>query len=84
LTSLSFAHSAEVLVMLVLGGTGRLWGALVGTLVFMVVHHFAASVDPFSWMFVIGGLLLAVVLFMRGGLTGALAALVARRPEAGQ
>lgn len=84
LTSLGFAHSAEVLVMLVLGGTGRLWGALAGTLVFMVVHHFAAAVDPFRWMFVIGGLLLVVVLFMRGGITGALAALAARRPGAGQ
>jgi len=72
LTSLGFAHSAEVLVMLVLGGTGRLWGALAGTLVFMVVHHFAAAVDPFRWMFVIGALLLVVVLFMRGGITGAL------------
>lgn len=72
LSSLGFAHSAEVLVMLVLGGTGRLYGALVGTVVFMVVHHFAAAVDPFRWMFVIGGLLLVVVLFMRGGITGAL------------
>ena len=77
LTSLGFAHSAEVLVMLVLGGTGRLWGALVGTLVFMVVHHYAAAADPFRWMFVIGGLLLVVVLFMRGGITGALATLAA-------
>jgi branched-chain amino acid transport system permease protein len=79
LTSLGFAHSAEVLVMLVLGGTGRLWGALVGTLVFMVVHHFAAAADPFRWMFVIGGLLLVVVLFMRGGISGALASLASRR-----
>jgi len=78
LTSLGFAHSAEVLIMLVLGGTGRLWGALVGTLVFMVVHHFAAAADPFRWMFVIGGLLLVVVLFMRGGITGALAGLASR------
>lgn len=78
LTSLGFAHSAEVLVMLVLGGTGRLWGALVGTFVFMVVHHFAAAADPFRWMFVIGGLLLVVVLFMRGGITGALVSLASR------
>lgn len=78
LTSLGFAHSAEVLVMLVLGGTGRLWGALVGTLVFMVVHHFAAAVDPFRWMFVIGGLLLVVVLFMRGGITGTIANVASR------
>ena len=78
LTSLGFSHSAEVLVMLVLGGTGRLWGAIVGTLAFMVVHHYAAAVDPFRWMFVIGGLLLVVVLFMPGGITGAIATLAQR------
>lgn len=84
LSSLGFAHSAELLVMLVLGGTGRLWGALAGTVVFMVVHHFAAAADPFRWMFVIGGLLLVVVLFMRGGITGALLALAARVTKIGR
>ena len=69
--------------MLVLGGTGRLYGALVGTVVFMVVHHFAAAVDPFRWMFVIGGLLLVVVLFMRGGITGALVRLATFRNAMG-
>lgn len=73
LSSLGFAHSAEVLVILVLGGTGRLWGAIVGTVVFMVVHEVAAAVDPFRWMFVIGGLLLLVVLVLRGGITGSIA-----------
>ena len=73
LSSLGFAHSAEVLVILVLGGTGRLWGAIVGTVVFMVVHEVAAAVDPLRWMFVIGGLLLLVVLVLRGGITGSIA-----------
>lgn len=73
LSSLSFSHSAEVLVMLVLGGTGRLWGAIVGTAVFMIVHHYAAAVDPLRWMLFIGALLLAVVLLMPGGITAAFA-----------
>jgi branched-chain amino acid transport system permease protein len=70
LSSLSFNHSAEVLVMLVLGGTGRLWGAILGTVTFMLVHHLAANVDPFRWMLVIGCMLMAVVLAMPGGISG--------------
>ncbi|MBI1799364.1 MAG: hypothetical protein HYR73_06720, partial [Candidatus Eisenbacteria bacterium] len=43
LDSLSFALSAEALVMLILGGAGRLHGALVGAVVFTLLHHTAAS-----------------------------------------
>jgi len=71
LSSLGFAHSADVLVMLVLGGTGRLWGALAGTVVFMLVHHAAANVDPFRWMLMIGVMLVVVVMALPGGLSGA-------------
>jgi len=71
LNSLSFSLSAEALVMLVLGGTGKLWGALVGTAIFMMVHHSVAAADPFRWMLVIGGMLVAVVLFLPGGLVNA-------------
>lgn len=78
LNTLSFTLSAEALVMLVLGGTGRLWGALVGTLVFMMIHHSAAEFDPFRWMFVIGGMLIVVVLFLPGGIVNAIAALAHR------
>ncbi|HIC66288.1 MAG TPA: branched-chain amino acid ABC transporter permease, partial [Paracoccus sp.] len=69
LSSLSVTYSAEILVMLVLGGTGRLWGALVGTLVFTVIHHYAASIDPVRWMLFIGLILVVIVLFLPGGLT---------------
>lgn len=62
LDSLSFALSAEALVMLVLGGAGRLHGALFGALVFTLLHHTAASINPYHWLFVIGALLMAVVL----------------------
>jgi branched-chain amino acid transport system permease protein len=62
LDSLGFALSAEALVMLVLGGAGRLTGALVGSAVFTVLHHTAASINPYHWLFVIGGALMVVVL----------------------
>ncbi len=62
LDSLGFALSAEALVMLVLGGTGRLSGALIGATVFTLLHHTAASINPYHWLFVIGAALMAVVL----------------------
>lgn len=62
LDSLSFALSAEVLVMLVLGGVGRLSGALVGATLFTVLHHTASSINPYHWLFVVGFLLMFVVL----------------------
>ncbi|MBL0933229.1 MAG: branched-chain amino acid ABC transporter permease [Rhizobiaceae bacterium] len=78
LNSLSFTMSAEALIMLVLGGLGRLWGALIGTLVFMMIHHTAAELDPFRWMFLIGAMLVGVVLFLPGGIFNALANLAER------
>lgn len=62
LDSLSFALSAEALVMLILGGAGRLTGALVGAAVFTLLHHTAASINPYHWLFVVGGMLMIVVL----------------------
>ncbi|WP_245422962.1 branched-chain amino acid ABC transporter permease [Neorhizobium huautlense] len=64
----NFSLSADVMVMLILGGAGRLYGALIGTLLFMVVHHVAASIDPFNWLFVIGLMLLLVVFVLPKGL----------------
>jgi branched-chain amino acid transport system permease protein len=68
LESFSFSLSAEALIMLILGGTGRLYGAVLGTVLFMVVHHVAAANDPFNWLFVIGGMVLMVVFFLPTGL----------------
>lgn len=62
LDSLSFALSAELLVMLILGGAGRLYGAVIGTVVFTLLHHTAASINPYHWLFVVGFLLMGVVL----------------------
>lgn len=62
LDSLSFALSAEALVMLILGGAGRLHSALIGAVVFTLLHHTAASINPYHWLFIIGAALMAVVL----------------------
>jgi branched-chain amino acid transport system permease protein len=61
LDSLGFALSAEALVMLILGGSGRLYGSLLGALVFTILHHTASSINPYHWLFIIGGALMLVV-----------------------
>jgi len=71
LDTLAFTRSAEVLIMLVLGGTGRLYGGLVGAAAFLLVQDYLAGIDPVYWQFWLGLLLVALVLFARGGIAGA-------------
>ena len=80
LDSISFTLSAEALVMLVLGGTGSLVGAIAGAFVYMGFEHVVSTANPFHWLTVVGALLVAVVLFAPRGLVGSLAALGRRRP----
>jgi len=56
--------------LLVLGGTGRLYGAIVGTAIFMIAQDVLAGRDPVYWQFWLGLFLVAFVLFARGGVLG--------------
>jgi branched-chain amino acid transport system permease protein len=76
---LSFQRSADVVVMLILGGTGRLYGAIVGAIIFLVARDQLAGMNPQYWYFWIGLLLMAVVLVMPGGILGGLTRLAGRR-----
>lgn len=75
---LGFPRSAELLIMLVLGGAGMLYGAIVGAAVFMLAQQWLSGIDAVYWQFWLGLLLVLIVLFARGGILGALAALRAR------
>ncbi|HXN15523.1 MAG TPA: branched-chain amino acid ABC transporter permease [Usitatibacter sp.] len=81
LDTLGFQRSADVLIMLVLGGTGRLYGAIIGTVVFMLAQDYLAGLNPMYWQFWLGLGLVAFVLFARGGILGALEALARRGPR---
>jgi branched-chain amino acid transport system permease protein len=70
--SLSFNRSAEILIILVLGGTGRLYGGLIGAIVYMLLHDWFADLDPQYWMFWLGIFLITAVMMGRGGIMGAL------------
>jgi branched-chain amino acid transport system permease protein len=73
LDSVGFERSAEALVMLVLGGTGNLWGALFGAVAFQVFEHYVSAANPFHWLTMLGILLVAVVLFAPKGLVALVA-----------
>jgi len=78
LDSLGFERSAEILVMLVLGGAGRLYGGLVGAIIFMVARDQFSGIEPQYWYFWIGALLVVVVMFLPNGVLGGLAKITAR------
>ncbi|MDR3370294.1 branched-chain amino acid ABC transporter permease [Rhodoferax sp.] len=69
---LSFSRSAELLLILVLGGSGNLYGAMIGTIVFMAAHHVLSDLNPEYWQFWLGALLMLIVLFARDGVMGGL------------
>ena len=69
---LSFARSGAVLIVLILGGTGRLYGAFVGATVYVILEDELAKASPEFWEFGVGLVLVLVVLFFRGGLLGGL------------
>lgn len=70
LNVLSFELSGTVLVVLVLGGAGRLYGAFVGAPIYFVAQDILAKGDPVFWLFWLGLILIAVVIFARGGVLG--------------
>jgi branched-chain amino acid transport system permease protein len=72
LSVLDFERSAAVMIMVILGGTGRLYGAFVGAVIYMVLQDYLAKLSPTYWQFGIGLLLVLTVLFARRGLLGLL------------
>ena len=61
----SFERSADVLLMLVIGGVGWLYGGVVGALVFKLIQQELSSITPQYWMFWIGFLLIILVMVGR-------------------
>jgi branched-chain amino acid transport system permease protein len=73
--TLGFPRSAELMIMLVLGGTGYLYGALIGAALFMIMQDYLSNLNPVYWQFWLGLLLVMIVMFARGGVMGGLVTL---------
>ena len=61
---LEFSRSADVMLMLIIGGTGYLYGGMLGALGFKLMQDYLAALTPQYWQFWIG---LLLVVFVLGG-----------------
>ena len=66
---MSWQRSGELIIMVLLGGMGRLYGAVIGAIVFILIEEWLSGVTE-HWKIVFGPFLVLVVLFARGGLAG--------------
>jgi len=70
LSALDLDRAATVLIILILGGYGRLYGAFVGAAAYLALEHFLARVYPTAWQLGLGLLLVAIALFAHNGILG--------------
>jgi branched-chain amino acid transport system permease protein len=70
MTTLGLDRAATVLIILVLGGYGRLYGAFIGAVAYMALSHFLSKFFPTAWQLGLGLLLVVIALFARGGILG--------------
>ncbi len=61
----AFDRSADLMLMLVIGGTGWLWGGIAGAVVFKILHSVISSITPQYWTFWIGLFLVVLVIVGR-------------------
>lgn len=70
-TMFSWHMSGEIMIFIILGGVGRLFGPVVGAMLYIMLEHMLGGISTY-WQIFLGVLLLLVVLFARGGVIGAL------------
>jgi branched-chain amino acid transport system permease protein len=78
LGTLGLDRAATVLIILVLGGYGRLYGAFVGAVAYMALSHFLSKLYPTAWQLGLGLLLVVIALFARNGILGIVEAAAGR------
>jgi branched-chain amino acid transport system permease protein len=61
----AFERSADLMLVLVIGGTGYLYGGLIGAVVFRMLQEFFSTITPQYWQFWIGLVLVVIVLLGR-------------------
>ncbi len=64
---LSWMRSADLVVIAVLGGTGRVYGPVLGAIVFVVLESVLSGLTPY-WQLPLGLIVIGIVVFLKGGL----------------
>ncbi|HVX98368.1 MAG TPA: branched-chain amino acid ABC transporter permease [Pseudorhodoplanes sp.] len=65
-----FDRSADLLLVLIIGGAGYLYGGLIGAVIFKVMHDYLSVLTPQYWPFWMGLLLVVIVLVGRERIAG--------------
>jgi len=68
----AWSTSGEIMILVILGGIGRLFGPVAGAGLFILLEHWLGGVWD-HWLMLVGAVLLGTILFARGGLVGTLA-----------
>jgi branched-chain amino acid transport system permease protein len=76
---LGLERSGTVLIMLIIGGVGQLYGAFIGVTLYMIAQDQFSAIDPVYWYFWIGLCMVLIVIFARGGVLGLIDRVWARR-----
>ena len=77
LSNIDLMMSENILIMTIIGGTGSLFGSLLGAGSIVLLGDFLSDLWP-RWLMLLGVILILVVIFMRGGLWGGLVSLFER------
>ena len=72
---MSWQRSGELVIMVLMGGMGTLYGAVIGAAAFVLAEEWLSGLTE-HWKMIFGPLLVLIVLFARGGLVGLAARLV--------
>jgi branched-chain amino acid transport system permease protein len=75
---LDFQRSADVLLVLIIGGAGYLYGGLIGAVLFKLMQDWLANLTPQYWLFWIGLIFVVFTLIGRERLTGGIGRALAR------
>ena len=79
---ISWARSGELIFMVLIGGVGSLFGPLIGTIAFVTLEEFLSSITVY-WHLIFGLMLVALVLYGKGGIHGWMSLLDRKRDEHG-
>jgi len=67
-SDVNFAASGAVMLMVIIGGSGTLWGAAIGSVVLTCLSYFISIFTPERWPLILGAIFVGIVMFLRGGI----------------
>jgi branched-chain amino acid transport system permease protein len=66
-----WSRSGEIMIMVILGGVGSLFGPILGAAVYLGLEHELSALTS-HWLVILGPLMILIVLFAKRGIFGLL------------